>query len=133
MLHKKLQHLEANVAELEKFRKQNPLEAVKSDTGKEWALRYGLLESIQIVIDISCHLVVDKNLGNADTYSECIELLGEFDYIDKNLVKILTGMAGLRNLLVHEYVDIDLSRLYQMLDRLSHFSRFVEAVRIKTD
>lgn len=48
---------------------------IKRDKTKEWALRYGLLESIQIVIDLSCHLVVHQNLGNAETYSDCIRLV----------------------------------------------------------
>jgi uncharacterized protein YutE (UPF0331/DUF86 family) len=123
-MNKRLQQLENNVAELQRIKKQYTVEEIQDDKTKEWALRYGLLESIQIVIDISCHLVVHKNLGNADTYSECIELLQRFDYIDKDLEKNLKGMTGLRNILVHEYVDINIKQLYETLDNLDDFNRF---------
>ena len=105
------------------------MEEVKQQRTTEWALRYGLLESIQIVIDISCHLVVHHNLGNAETYGDCIELLHEFDYIDRELKNTLKGMTGLRNILVHEYVTVDIDRLYDLLHHLDDFTRFAEAVK----
>lgn len=127
-MNERLQQLENNIAELDRIRNYYSLEEIQDDKTKEWALRYGLLESIQIVIDISCHLVVHKNLGNAETYSECIELLQKFDYIDTDLEKNLKGMTGLRNVLVHEYVDIDLVHLYEMLDRLDDFNKFSSSI-----
>lgn len=81
---------------------------IRQDKTREWALRYGLLESIQIVIDIACHIVVHHNLGNAETYADCLQLLENFDIIDEQLADALTGMAGLRNILVHEYVAVDI-------------------------
>lgn len=86
------------------------------------------MESVQIVIDISCHLVIKNNLGNVETYADCIALLRQFDYTDEALEKSLKAMTGLRNILVHElvheYVTIDLDQLYNMLDRLGDFTIF---------
>jgi len=128
-MNKRLQQLENNIAELEKFRNNVSVFEIKNDKAKEWALRYGLLESIQIVIDMSCHLVVHNNLGNAETYADCISLLYKFNYIGKKLENNLKGMTGLRNLLVHEYVAVDLDRLYDLLERLDDFNKFVKAVK----
>lgn len=125
----RLQQLESNIAELITFRNTWTAEEIKQDTTKQWALRYGLLESIQIVIDISCHLVVHHNLGNAQTYADCIELLRKFNYIDMALEKKLKSMTGLRNLLVHEYVKIDIGQLFDMLKHLDDFNSFVQAIR----
>lgn len=127
-MNKRLQQLEANIAELAALKKSISVADIKREKSKEWALRYGFLESIQIVIDVSCHLVVHKNLGNANTYSDCIGCLKRFDYIDEDLEIKLKGMVGLRNILVHEYVDIDLDQLYQMLDYLEDFQLFVKAM-----
>lgn len=128
IMNRRLQQLENNVAELERIKNEFTADEILDDKTKEWALRYGLLESIQIVIDISCHLVVHNNLGNAETYSECIGLLQKFEYIDKDLEENLKGMTGLRNILVHEYVDIDVDQLYQMLNNLDDFSRFSRSI-----
>lgn len=129
IMNRRLQTLETNVAELRKMGSDYSVTDIKEDKTKEWALRYGLLESIQIIIDISCHIVVHNNLGNAETYADCISLLGNFDIIDKELENRLTGMAGLRNILVHEYVAIDIERLYNMLNKLDDFTTFAQAVR----
>lgn len=69
----RLSLLEQNVNELFVFKKRYSVQDIQSDKSKEWALRYGLLESIQIVVDISCHLTTKYNLGNPSTYAECVE------------------------------------------------------------
>lgn len=81
----RLKLLEENINELSKFKKRTTLEDIQNDKSKEWALRYGFVETIQILIDIACHLVSKYNLGNPSTYSECIELLEKYEYIDENL------------------------------------------------
>ncbi len=129
MKQEKLAILEENIAELERFRTKYSLDAVLKETTIQWALRYGFLESIQIVIDISCNLVAVNNLGNAQTYAECIDLLEKFKMIDRSLASKIKSMAGLRNLLVHEYVKIDVEKLFQMLDDLEDFGKFAEAVK----
>ena len=80
------------------------------------------------MIDISCHLVSEHNLGNAETYAECIRVLGETDIISTEMVNTLMSMAGLRNILIHEYVNIDMNKLYKMLqdlDDLKEFSKII--------
>jgi len=124
----RLQRLEANVRELQRFRQTYALETINRDLHLQWALRYGLLEAIQIVIDISCHVVSRKNLGTPATYAECIELLHRAGYLDDNLASVLSGMIGLRNILVHEYASIQIERLYGLLDRLDDFRDFARQI-----
>ncbi len=125
----RLKQLEINVSELESFKAKFNVNEIKEDIQKEWVLRYGLLESIQIVIDISCYLANKINLGNPQTYSECVELLKKHGYIHPELSEKLIGMIGLRNLLVHEYISIDIVKLYSLLGNLNDFSNFAKAVK----
>jgi len=127
-MNRRLMQLENNISELKDIKQKYSVTDIKRDKQKEWALRYGLLESIQVVIDISCHLVVQQNLGNAETYADCIELLSKFDYINQDLADKLMAMTGLRNILVHEYVSIDIDKLYKMLEQLDDFRQFAEAI-----
>jgi len=124
----RLPQLETYISELHSLRESYKFEDIKGDLTRQWALRYGLLESIQITIDISCHLVVHLNLGNAKSYSDCIDLLQKFGYLDKPLSDNLKSMVGLRNILVHEYVNVDIEQLYTMLDHLNDFGSFSKAV-----
>ncbi len=121
--------LEENIAILEDLRNALTLEALKKDKTKEWIIRYGLYESIQIVIDISCHLAVKYNLGAPKTYSECIELLRKYKYISEELTEVLIKMIGLRNLLAHEYIRIDSAKLLSFLNNLNDFKEFIKAIK----
>ena len=53
----RLFQLEKNIVELEKFRQKYSVKQINNDLQIQWILRYGIFESIQIIIDISCHLV----------------------------------------------------------------------------
>ncbi len=127
-MQERLLRLDANVRELERFRRRYTREDVRGEPHLEWALRYGLLEAIQIVIDLSCHLVSDKNLGAPTSYAECVDLLRRAGILDDHLADVITGMVGLRNILVHEYLSVDSGRLYELLDRLDDFRLFAERV-----
>jgi len=125
----RLKQLEKNLEELKRFKKKTSLKEVHQDIQKQWILRYGLFESIQIVIDVSCHLAVRHNLGNPTSYLECVELLLKYGYLRKEIFEKLKGMIGLRNILIHEYPIIDIEQLYNFLDHLSDFSDFAQEVR----
>lgn len=125
----RLKLLEENIATLSEFGRTTSLQDVLEDKSKEWALRYGLIETIQIVIDISCYLVSKHNLGNPSTYADCVELLEKYGYVDKDLSKKLLGMVGLRNILIHEYVVADNSKLYELLSNIDDIRAFVGAVK----
>jgi uncharacterized protein YutE (UPF0331/DUF86 family) len=128
-MHERLSLLEENVAELALFKKKHSLDELKKTKTVGWALRYGLLESIQIIIDIACHLVSKYNLGNPETYSECIELLRKFKYIDEELEDKLIGMVGLRNILAHEYTTVKIEKLYILLDKLEDIKAFIQRIK----
>ena len=125
----RLVQLEENIHELENIWKT--IDDSKFSEGKlsEWGLRYGLFESIQIVIDIACHLVAKYNLGNPQNYRECITLLKKYNYIAKDVAQNLEKMIGLRNLLVHEYADINMEELKNLLHQLNDFKKFIQEIR----
>ena len=121
----KLKQLEENVKILQEIQKRCSLKDILEHKRYEWELRYGLFESIQIMIDISCKITNAYNLGNPENYRECIELLGKFDYISTNSIQTYTAMIGLRNLLIHEYAEIDAKKLYEFLNSVDDFKNFI--------
>ncbi len=127
-LTEKLKLLEENIALLHEIKTQTTLEELKKSRRLEWEIRYGLFESIQIIIDIACKLSSVYNLGNPKTYRACIELLHQHGYIDTALASKVVKMIGLRNLLVHEYIVIDDEELYRFLDKLEDFQHFAQSV-----
>lgn len=128
-MRERLLRLDVNVRELARFRQMYSLENVRRDPHLEWALRYGLLEAIQIVIDLSCHIVSARNLGVPATYAECVELLSRAGILSGDVAKTVAGMVGLRNILVHEYISVELKRVYDLLDRLDDFRAFAAQIQ----
>lgn len=125
----RIENLEENIYNLKKLKEKVSVDEIAKNKFDEWALRYGVFESIQIVIDIACHLASKYNLGTSKTYVECIENLRRFHYIDDVLAKDLISAIGLRNMLIHEYIKIDNEKLYNYLDLVDNFEDFIKAVK----
>ncbi len=128
MVEERLKRLERHIRLLEEFRSRYTAEAIRADEHLQWALRYGLFEASQMVIAIACHVVSARNLGSPSTYGECIDLLVKYGYLDASLGQQVQKMIGLRNILVHEYVRVDVNRLLGYLNRLDDFRAFLRAM-----
>ena len=85
--------------------------------------------AIQCVLDISNHTVADLRLKLPGDNAELFELLASNKVIPAALARKLTAMAGFRNILVHEYLEIDRRKVYGTLkNNLGDFENFVRAV-----
>jgi uncharacterized protein YutE (UPF0331/DUF86 family) len=128
MITNKLKRLEENLRTLSKIKEGYSIDDIIADKVDEWGLRYGLFESIQIVKDIACSVVAEKNLGIPKNYSECITIFISNKYLDDELGEKIIRTVGLRNLLVHEYGVIDIRKLYEYLNHIQDLKDFAYAV-----
>ncbi len=70
---------------------------------------------IQIVIDVGHLIIIDKGLKRPEDNYEMVSLLYSQKIISKKTADNITCMIGLRNLLVHEYGQIDRKIIYKVL------------------
>jgi uncharacterized protein YutE (UPF0331/DUF86 family) len=85
--------------------------------------------AIQCVLDVSNHVVADLRLNLPADNRELFEMLAVQKVLPKKLSLKLTAMAGFRNILVHEYLEIDRRRVYSTLKNdLGDFEKFIGAV-----
>jgi len=85
--------------------------------------------AIQAVLDISNHVVADMNLSLPADSRDLFDVLATHKVLPSRLAKRLTAMAGFRNILVHEYLEIDRHKVYRVLQRdLPDFEGFMKAV-----
>lgn len=85
--------------------------------------------AIQAVLDISHHIVADMKLNLPADSKELFGLLAAQKILPVRLSKKLVSMAGFRNVLVHEYLEIDRRRVYGVLrNDLGDFANFIKAV-----
>ncbi len=86
---------------------------------------YALQLCIQHILDIGVHLLAGKGLVNLDEYRQVFLKLGSEKIIPLDFAKRIEPMAGLRNILVHDYVDVDLVLIREFLkNHLSDFRTF---------
>lgn len=125
----RLTRLREYVALLRKIRRLTDEERFVSDP-----LVYGNAErylqlAIQAVIDISHHVVADMKLGLPADNRELFETLIKHKKLPARLGSRLVPMAGFRNVLVHEYLEIDRRRVFKVLTGdLGDLDRFIKAV-----
>ncbi|NLT06658.1 MAG: DUF86 domain-containing protein [Solirubrobacterales bacterium] len=122
-IYAKLTRLDELLAVLEQARERGRA-SVTSDMHLQLEVERALQVSIQICIDIGAHLVSELGLGPADDYQGVFAALGSAGTIDSDLADRLGDAAGLRNLLVHDYGEIDHARLWDSLGELGDLREF---------
>ena len=101
--------------------------ALDRDIRDELHVEHALQLAIQACIDVGAHLVSELGLPAPDDYGQIFESLGTAGRIDRDLAARLARAVGMRNLLVHEYLKIDLDKVWATLgelDDLRAFARF---------
>lgn len=121
----KLARLDSLLAVLEDARTRGQKE-VTSDLHLQLEVERALQVSIQICIDVGAHLVSELGLKPAEDYQGVFASLGVHGTIDSDLADRLGDAAGLRNLLVHDYGEIDHARLWDSLGDLDDLRAFAK-------
>jgi len=85
--------------------------------------------ALQSTIDVALHIVAEDTDRTPEDYGSTFLLLAEENVIPADLADRLRLAAGLRNLLVHAYLDIDPSRVWAHLERLDDLEAFARAAQ----
>ena len=120
-LRKHLDHLEEVRARV------SGAESLLRDLSLHNDVLFSLLTVAQLVIDISAELGARRGLRFED-YTEAVRNLASFDEFPDALVERLALLPGFRNVIVHEYVALDLERVIEALDDLRPIEDFCEIV-----
>lgn len=99
-----------------------------ADEGLRDRAERNLQVAIQACIDVATHLASGLGWGDPKSYEEALALAGARLGLPAEFVDEFRKVAGLRNLLVHDYLLIDPRRLHGLLHRLDDFEVFARAV-----
>ncbi|HEB32471.1 MAG TPA: DUF86 domain-containing protein [Spirochaetes bacterium] len=92
-------------------------------------VEYNLFQIVNHVIDIIEHIVVDENYGLPASSYEAAQILSEKGTINKKDLDILKRMIGFRNVIGHEYININKEIVYKILmDNLSGIKTVVAKI-----
>jgi len=128
LIRTKIAHIHKN---LERLTKKNgiSLEAFKLDSDAQDIVIHNLQLAIQGAIDIASHIVSDERWGVPNTLMGLYDILREHKVIDAGMADTMKRMVGFRNIIVHEYEDIDLEKVHQTLtSRLVDFKAYLRRI-----
>ena len=125
----RLRRLEEVVTELRELAKLGHV-ALRGSLRDMWAVERGLQLGIEILLDIGNHILSAQYGTGSDRYQDIIEQLAGQGILDEDLHRRLRGIAGFRNILVHDYLRLDPDRVEEALATAPRdFDDFALAIR----
>ena len=99
-------------------------DALERDLSLHNDVLFSLLMIAQLVIDIAGELSARRG-DRFEDYTEAVRNLARDDRFPQTLVRELERVPGFRNIVVHEYVALDLDRVVEALGRLEPIEQFI--------
>jgi len=127
VVHRKFALLDKYLIQLQNQLKDVNIEAFKSDWALQRMTERALQVMTEVVIDIAERIIAGKNAGPAATAAEAIEKLVELHVIKS--AKPYTNMIRFRNLIVHQYEEIDPAIIFNIAkNELDSFRQFRDEI-----
>jgi uncharacterized protein YutE (UPF0331/DUF86 family) len=106
--------------------------AVETDLVRERFVEHTLQIAIQAAVDVASHIVADDRLGDATSNHQLFDLLARHGWLPADQVPVMHRLVGFRNFLVHEYEEVDLRIVREVLERhTGDLQMFVDAIRAR--
>ena len=126
-LNSRLEKLKECLEKLKPLSKVSKSEFLETPSFQDIAER-NLQVAIQCLLDMGNHLIAAFGLRGPQDFKEIFVVLGEEGVLPKEFALKIAPMAGLRNILIHEYLKVDLEKIYGHLKDLADFERFAQIV-----
>lgn len=127
VLRRRLRAMERNVKVLRELRALGRAAFVSDAATQDRAARNAQLLA-QICADIALHILAAGGEAAPDTYAGALVELARIGRIPASVGQSLASAIGLRNLLVHAYLDVDYGRVYDELDWIDDAVTFATAI-----
>lgn len=105
-----------------------PREIFTGERSRRDLCAYYLILAIEECRDLTEHLIAENGWGVPESAAEGFELLATQSVIDTGLARRMREAVGLRNLLVHEYAEVDWGLVHAAANDLSRLREFLAAV-----
>ncbi len=115
VVQKRIRLLEGYLKKLHAIRQRINLDSFLADSDTQDIVDRNLHLAIESVLDIGQHIIASSGWRAAEEYAGIFTTLEQHGVISKELLTRVHGMAGFRNLLVHEYTEIDHFQVFQVL------------------
>ncbi len=109
-----------------------PVEEYLRDKVKRRFIERTLQLAIEACLDIGSHLISDLKLREPEKNRDIFIILAENGILTDKATENFTGLAGFRNVIVHDYARLDSEIVYRVLRRgIPDLKYFVKTVSEK--
>ncbi|CAN5534269.1 DUF86 domain-containing protein [soil metagenome] len=106
-------------------------ESLERDAITRLAIERALTQMVEMAVDVLNHLLVVSTGKTTRSYREAFVVAGREGILSRDLAASLDAAAGMRNILVHEYVDIDVGKVADVTPLApAAFSEFIHEVSV---
>lgn len=91
-------------------------------------IKYTFVTAIEACVDVAQHICASEGWGPPETNGEAMSLLARHGVLTPELADALRRAVGFRNVLVHDYVDVDDAVVLRQLEDLSDLEGFVGSI-----
>lgn len=126
-IERRLREIDARLGALRSL-KRHERESFLSDESLQTQAERHLQIAIQAAIDIAVHILAEDSSRSPEDYGSAFVELARIGVIDTALADDLKLATGLRNILVHAYLDVDPGRLWDHLDSVDHLEDYAAAI-----
>ena len=88
----------------------------REDYLRQDAIAVNLQRAVELTIDMANHVITERKLGLPKESRQSFAILGKSGIIPQELARMLQGMAGFRNILVHEYQKLDIEIMIDIIE-----------------
>jgi uncharacterized protein YutE (UPF0331/DUF86 family) len=88
----------------------------EKDFLKQDAIAVNLQRAAELTIDTANHVIRKRKLGLPKESRECFEILVREKIIPDDLGEKLKGMVGFRNIMVHDYQQVDIKIMRDVIE-----------------
>ncbi|MCL5073292.1 MAG: DUF86 domain-containing protein [Actinobacteria bacterium] len=107
-------------------------EQIINDLTLRGAIERYLYLLVQSVLDLAEALISYKKLRRPATFTECFIILNEAKLIDKDLMQKMIKMAKFRNIITHDYEELDYEIVYDIFkNRIVDIENFINIIQDK--
>lgn len=122
-----IERLEVYLSHLEETKKIS-----EKDFLIDWRTQDIVLRNFQVAVeacmDIGSHIISELNLRVPETYVQIVESLVENKILPKDFGEVFKEFVKFRNIIVHDYLCIDMEKVYKNLQGIDRFRQFIKYI-----
>lgn len=91
-------------------------------------VKYTFVTAIEACVDVAQHICATEGWGPPADNGDAVRLLGDHGVLPAELARSMRKAVGFRNVLVHDYVDVNDHVVIDRLKTLTDLDEFVQRV-----